>query len=176
METYKIDNYLFKQIIDSKSINKRIVEIAEQINNDYQNKEPLFLITLTGGIFFGVELLKYIKLKCKCNVISAKSYGNKMQTSGKVAIEMFDCSMKNEDIILIEDVVDSGLTITKLREEIQKMHPASLSVATLINKPVCNKYDLYLDYVGFEVGEEFIIGCGLDYKSYGRNLNGIYSL
>jgi hypoxanthine phosphoribosyltransferase len=176
MNTYQIDNYTFKQTIDSATINKKIIEIANQINVDYQNKSPLFLITLTGGMFFGIELLKYIKLKCKCNVISAKSYGKEMKSSGNVTIEMFDCEIKNEDIILIEDIVDTGLTMTKIIKEIQKQNPASLSIATLINKPICNEYKLTLDYVGFNLGKEFIIGYGLDYKGYGRNLDSIYSL
>ena len=176
MDTYQIDNYIFKKNIDVVEINKKIKKIAEQINIDYQDKTPLFLITLAGGIFFGVELLKHIKLKCKCEVISAKSYGKNMKSSGNVAIEMFNCEIENEDVILIEDIVDTGLTMTKVIKEIQNRNPASLSIATLINKPICNKYELTLNYVGFNLGSEFIVGCGLDYKGYGRNLDSIYSL
>ena len=176
MKTYKVDDYTFNQIIDGQTIKKRIIEIADQINNDYQNKEPLFLITLTGGMFFGVELLKHIKLNCKCNIISAKSYGRNMQSSGKVVIEMFDTEIENEDIILIEDIVDTGLTMIEVKKKILIRSPASLSVATLINKPNCHKYKLTLEYVGFDLGEEFIVGYGLDFKGYGRNLDGIYSL
>ena len=176
LKTFQIDNYVFKQIIENTTINNRILEIAEQINVDYQNKSPLFLIILTGGIFFGVELLKHIKLKCKCSVISAKSYGNEMKSSGNVLIEMLDNNIEKEDIILLEDIVDSGLTMKKIMNELYKQNPKSLSVATLINKPCCNEFELNLDYVGFNLGKEFIVGCGLDYKGYGRNLDSIYSL
>jgi len=176
MNTYTIDNYVFKQIIDSTTINNRIIEIAEQINIYYQNKEPLFLIVLTGGMFFGMELLKYIKLNCKYSAISAKSYGNEMQSSGNIEINMLNCNLMNKDIILIDDIIDSGLTITKIIEKISQQNVSSISIATLINKPNCNKSKVNLDYIGFNLGEEFIVGCGLDYKDYGRNLYGIYSL
>jgi len=176
MTIYTIDNYVFQQIIDSSTINNRIIEIAKQINKDYQNKEPLFLIVLTGGMFFGMELLKHIKLNCKYSAISAKSYGDAMISSGNVAIDMFNCNLINEDIILVDDIIDSGLTMTKIAERIKQQNVSSISIATLINKPDCNKSKVKLDYVGFNLGDEFLIGCGLDYKGYGRNLTGIYSL
>ncbi len=176
MNTYKIDEYEFTEIINAATITNRIIEIADQINEDYKTKKPLFVITLTGGMFFGVELLKHIKLDCQCQVISTKSYGNSMQSSGNVNINMFDIKAHNEDIIIVEDIVDTGLTMTKLVEKIEALHPASMKIATLINKPDCNAYKVNLDYVGFNLGDGFLLGYGLDYKGYGRNLNGIYSL
>jgi hypoxanthine phosphoribosyltransferase len=176
MKTYKIDNYIFKQIIDITTVNNRIAEISEQINTDYQNKEPVFLITLTGAMFFATELIKHIRLDCKCNIISAKSYRDNLESDGKVTINMFDCDLIGKDIILLEDIVDTGLTVVEIKKEIQKQNPTSLSIATLINKPICHNNELLLNYVGFILGEEFVVGYGLDYKGYGRNLDGIYSL
>lgn len=176
MNTYKIDEYEFTEIVNATSINNRIIELAEEINKDYMSKKPLFIITLTGGMFFGVELLKHIKLDCKCCVISAKSYGKSMVSSGNVDINIYNTNVENEDVIIIEDIVDTGLTIAKLIENIENNNPNSIRIATLINKPDCNNYKVNLDYVGFNLGDNFLVGYGLDYKEYGRNLNGIYSL
>ncbi|MCL2039227.1 MAG: hypoxanthine phosphoribosyltransferase [Bacteroidetes bacterium] len=176
MKTYKIDEYEFNEIIDAATINSRVLEMADQINKDYAGKKPLFLITLTGGMFFGVELLKHINLDCKCFVISAKSYGKNMVSSGNVDINIYDINVKDEDIIIVEDIVDTGLTVTKLIKNISAQNPASIRIATFINKPDCNNYKVNLDYVGFNLDDSFLVGYGLDYKEYGRNLNGIYSL
>ena len=176
MEEYVINKLIFKKTISENEIDKAVSKIAKKINKDYQNSQPCFLITMKGAIFFGVELLKQIKLPCTIDVISAKSYGEKMKSNGEVSIYHSNLDLKGKDVILIEDIVDTGYTLEKLLKTINSFSPKSVKVASLIAKPEKFCVDVHIDYLGFSVKPEFIIGYGLDFNELGRNLRGIYTL
>ncbi|MPM71294.1 Hypoxanthine phosphoribosyltransferase [bioreactor metagenome] len=136
----------------------------------------MFLIALNGAMFWAVELLKEINLQCKLETIHAKSYGNAMQSDGNVSVMYNNMDLENKDIIIIEDIVDTGYTMQKLLETINIQKPKSVAIAALITKPEKIVINIKIDYLGFAIPPEFIIGCGMDYKEFGRNLRGIYRL
>jgi hypoxanthine phosphoribosyltransferase len=177
LKEFVINDKVFKETISWQVIQQRISEIAKQINIDYQGKQPTFLIAMKGAMFFGVELLKEIQLPCIVEVISAKSYGTNMQSvPDNVAVQHHNIKLENKDVIIVEDIVDTGYTIKKLLEVINNQNPKSIAVAALIAKPEKFCIDVKIDYLGFTVSPEFIIGCGMDYDEFGRNLKGIYTL
>lgn len=174
---YEINNKKFKIFIPAEKITQRIKELGFQISKDYSGKKPLFLIILKGSIFFASDLLRLIELDCRIETISVKSYGNEMKSSGNVEVGMAsNIDFTGQDIIIIEDIVDTGTTLNYLINKISEYRPASLEVAALLVKPEQNKYDIKVKYMGFEVPPAFIIGYGLDYAEKGRQLPDIYAL
>lgn len=176
MQKIKIKNKEFKIYIESKLIQERVYEIAKQIEKDFEDKNPVFLIVLTGSIFFATDLLKDININCNIQMISAKSYGNNMHSSGKVKIENLNLNIKNRHVIIIEDIVDTGITINSILKELKKENPKSVKVASLLNKQENRIITSDVDYIGFEIPDKFIVGYGLDYAEYGRNLKDLYLL
>jgi len=175
-EEYVINNLVFVPFISKNEIDDAIIKIASRINKDYKNKTPLFLITLKGAIFFAADLLRFIKIDCEIETISAKSYGEKMETSGKVKVMLENIDLTGKDIIILEDIVDTGLTLEKLKQVINLRSPRSISVASLLAKPEKFCVDVKIDYLGFSIPPRFVIGNGLDFDERGRNLSGIYVL
>lgn len=174
-EFYEIYGRKFKLLIGQNEIAKRVKEIAAIINNDYKEKKPTFLIILKGAIFFGSDLLRHISLECEIEVVRARSYGKTMKSSGNVNLDM-KVEIENKDVIIIEDIVDTGLTLSKLLAKLNEMHPASIEVAAFLSKPAQRKLEVNVKYVGFEIPPSFVIGYGLDYAEKGRHLPCIYSL
>ena len=172
-----INNKIFRKTISWQAVKQRVAEIAKQINIDYQGRRPTFVIAMKGAMFFAVELLKEIEVDCIVEIISAKSYGANMQsTPDNLTVQCYDIEIKNKDIIIVEDIVDSGYTMKKILEIINNESPNSIAIATLIAKPEKFCVDIKIDYLGFSVSPEFIVGCGMDYDEFGRNLKGIYTL
>jgi hypoxanthine phosphoribosyltransferase len=177
MEKYTINKLTFKKTISEEKINEKIAEIAKKINEDYKNSQPCFLITMKGAIFFAVEILKQIEIPCTIDIISAKSYGEKMKSNpGEVSIQHNNLDLKGKDVILVEDIVDTGYTLEKLLKTLNFFSPKSVKVATLLAKPDKFCVDVHIDYLGFSMSPEFIIGFGLDFNEFGRNLKSIYTL
>jgi hypoxanthine phosphoribosyltransferase len=172
----KIKDKNFEIYIESKKIQERVLELAKQIEKDFEKKNPVFIIVLTGSIFFGVDLLKNINFDCNIQMISAKSYGNNMHSSGKVKIENLNLNIKNRHILIIEDIVDTGITINSIINLLKKEEPKSIKVASLLNKPDNRIITAEVDYSGFDIPDKFIVGYGLDYAEYGRNLKDLYIL
>lgn len=172
----KILDKEFILFIEEEKIQNRVTQLAEQINNDYKDKVPTFLIVLKGALLFAADLLKRIKVRCKVELISAKSYGNEMESSGTVKLKHLESNFKNKDIIIIEDVIDTGLTMKTLLDDINKYEPNSIEVAAILTKPNAIKTDVNIKYVGFEIDNLFVVGYGLDYAEFGRELPDIYVL
>jgi len=170
----KIADFIFEKYISKEEIDKRVKEIATNISNDYKDKEPVILLTLKGAIIFGADLMREITIPLKIETIIAKSYGNNIQTSGAVNILQNQVDFKNKDIIIIEDIVDTGLTMKKLLEHLKKEEARSIEICTLLYKPdnIVEKVDV--KYCGFSIKPLFVVGYGLDYAEYGRNLKDIY--
>lgn len=164
-----INKIKFVKYIDNKKINKRILNLASKINKDYKNKEVLFLCVLDGSFMFASKLYSNINVKSSIDFVRIKSY--KGTKSSKIKNIIGLPNIKNKHVIIIEDIVDSGKTMSYLINKILNKCK-SLKIATLLSKP--NMHDLYLDYVGFEINDQFVIGYGLDYNGLGRNLKDIY--
>lgn len=173
---YIINDKKFKIFISKEEISQIVNNLAAKITNDYQNKEIIFVLTLKGSLFFAADLIRQIPLDCSIEVISAKSYGSEMETSGNVKIVNLLPEIENKHVLIIEDIVDSGLTIQTLFDKISISKPASLSAVTLLSKPSMRKVEVDVQYVGKDIPPEFVIGYGLDFDEKGRQLPDIYVL
>lgn len=172
----EINGKIFSKFLTSEKIYQIVLELANSINSDLDGKSPVFILVLNGSIFFGTDLLKKITLDCTIQTISAKSYGNDMKSSGKVLLEGLNLNITAKDVIIVEDIIDSGYTIKKIYEFLSTLNPASIKVVSLFSKPSRREVDIKIDYLGMEIPDKFVIGYGLDFAEKGRNLPDIYSL
>lgn len=165
----------FELLLEEDTIAKRIRLMAIQLNVDYENRNPIFIGVLNGSFLFLADLMKEITLPCETEFIKVASYhGTNSTGSVKDALGM-PANLKNRDIIIVEDIIDSGLTMKYILSKIYEQEPASVAVCTLLFKPNALKEEINeLNYIGFEIPNEFVVGYGLDYDGLGRNLNHIY--
>lgn len=171
-----IHDKTFTPFISREAIEKRIAELATQIYSDYEGKKPLFIVVLNGAFLFASELLKNIPLSCEITFVRLSSY-MATESTGKVRqIIGLEEKLTNRDVIIIEDIVDTGLTMEQLLTQIHALDPRSVEIATLLHKPEAIKKPVDLRYVGFEIANRFVVGYGLDYDGVGRNLNALYVL
>ncbi|MBK9247585.1 MAG: hypoxanthine phosphoribosyltransferase [Ignavibacteria bacterium] len=166
----------FEEFISEHSISQTVEKMGREITNDYHGGELVCLVVLKGSFVFAADLLRAIQLPCRVEFLSAKSYGTSMTTSGEVVMDLPDLNCRGKHILLIEDIVDTGLTISTLISSLAKHGATSLRVAALISKPEMRKIDVQVDYVGIEIPPVFIVGYGLDYAELGRNLPAIWAL
>ncbi len=176
IDVIKIDELEFVKLIESTEIAKRIEVLASQITSAEKDNNPLFLVVLNGAFIFAADLLRKIKFDCDIKFIDAKSYDG-LTSTGEVNLNVTELSYaKGRNVIIIEDIVDSGNTINVLNNICAEHDAASVKVATFLSKPGEFKYDIIVDYVGFEIAKLFVIGYGLDYDGQGRNLPSIYQI
>ncbi len=166
----------FIKFISYSEIKKRTKVITDEIKRDYKGKEPVIVVILKGAIFFAAELMKNLDFPLRVETLKAKSYGNQMKSSGKVELFITCEDLEGKDIILVEDIIDTGLTISTVVKELLNYRPNSIKIATLLLKTKKFKADLKIDYCGFEIPDKFVIGFGLDFAEFGRNLKHIYIL
>lgn len=175
MNKIQIEDREFEILIENDNINKRTRLIGIQINLDYENRSPVFIGVLNGSFMFMGDLLKEISISCEVAFIKVSSYSG-TGTSGKIK-EIFGLpeNLHNRDVLVVEDIVDTGLTLSHILRELDKQKPASVKICSLLLKPAALKEPLEeLEYVGFELANDFVVGYGLDYNGLGRNLNDIY--
>ena len=167
-----------KDILFSEEIIKRrVTELGAEINRDYAGKTPLMIGILKGCFIFFADLARCINLKCEIRFLIASSYGFSSVTSGTVSIgSELDFEIAGHDVILIEDILDSGVTLSTLRKHVLEHNPLSLKICTLLDKPARRQVSINADYVGFMCPDEFIVGYGLDFAERYRNLPFIASL
>jgi len=167
-----------KDILFSKEdIDKRILELGAQLTTDYKGKTPLLIGVLKGCFIFLADLCRQIDFECEIRFLTASSYGFSSVSSGKVNIDGdIDFTVEGRDVIIIEDILDSGITLTALRAFVAKHKPASLKVCTLLDKPDRRQLPITADYTGFICPNEFVVGYGLDYAERYRNLPFVASL
>ena len=170
----KIKDLEFTKFLSPEKIQGQVDALAEQINTDYKNKIPVFLPILNGSFIFAAELIKKINLKCRVSFVKISSYQGIQSTGQLKTLIGHDESLFNQDIIVVEDIVDSGLTLTKIMEELRSLGTKSVEAVSLIRKKPARTRGVDVKYVGFEIEEEFVLGYGLDYDGLGRNLNEIY--
>lgn len=160
-----------KTLIDEETVTKKIKELGARISKDYAGKELELICVLKGGVYFLVELSKYITIPVVVDFMVASSYGDKTYSSGKVRISKdLAEDIKGKDVLIVEDIIDSGNTLNYLTRELVTREPASLKVATLLDKPQRREFDIKVDYEGFKIPDLFVVGCGLDYAQKYRNL------
>lgn len=165
------DECIDKVLISRDRIEKRTQELADRITEDYRGKKLIMICVLTGAMVFFADLIRKIDIPLEVDTIVASSYGAGMTTSGSVRISKdikYDISGKN--VILVEDIIDTGVTLKTLTKMLATRMPESLKVCSLLDKPSRRKVDFKGDYVGFEIPDEFVIGYGLDYAEQYRNL------
>lgn len=165
-----IENDVLKVLVSKEQIDARCAELAKQIEQDYDGKNPLFLVLLNGALPFMAKLCDYIKIPMEYDCIRVHSYVGKTST-GNIIVENYHFDkLKNRHVVLVEDIIDSGLTLHTLTDLLDSKGTASIEICALLNKPVLNQIELNPKYVGFNVPNEFVIGFGLDYDQQYRNL------
>ncbi|MCL2546792.1 MAG: hypoxanthine phosphoribosyltransferase [Oscillospiraceae bacterium] len=161
-----------KTLLSAEKIAAKVRELGAEITQDYQGKSPLLVGVLKGCVTFMADLARAIDLPCEFEFMKVSSYGAGTKTSGTVKILMdLGCDIEGRDIIIIEDILDSGLTLDYLIKQLQIRKPASIKICTLLEKPSRRQTDVVVDYLGFQVEDLFVVGYGLDYAGLYRNLS-----
>ena len=165
------DTYLSEQVIQEK-----ISEIAATINKDYQDKRRLFIAILNGSFMFAADLFKHLKIDAEICFIKLASYSG-MKSSGKVTTAIgLDQDLYDREVIIVEDIVDTGKTLHEFLPKLHHQGPRSLKIASLLHKPEATRFPVTIDYLGFSIPNKFVVGYGLDYDGLGRNLKEIFQL
>ncbi|MDY6065289.1 MAG: hypoxanthine phosphoribosyltransferase [Finegoldia sp.] len=164
-----------KVLISSDEINEKIKELAEKISDDYKDSKDLVVVgVLNGSVIFMSQLVLNMELDLTIDFIKASSYGDGTVSSGKVnIIKDMDIDARDRDILIVEDIVDTGNTLKYLQEDIKNRGAKSVRIVSLLNKPARRTVDVNIDYVGFDIPDEFVIGYGMDYSQKYRNLDSI---
>jgi hypoxanthine phosphoribosyltransferase len=176
MNKIKIHDKYFEPFIVFDEIDKAISNLAMTINKDLSGKTPIFLVILNGSFMFAGDLLKKIKLPCEVSFVKLSSYVGTKSTEKVRQLIGFDEDIKGRSIIIVEDIIDSGITMETVLGQLDSMGAADVRIATLLFKPKAFKKSYKVDYVGIEIPNDFIVGYGLDYDNQGRNLKDIYKI
>jgi hypoxanthine phosphoribosyltransferase len=166
----------FKPYIHADVINERIKILAEEISADYNGKLPLFIAILNGSFMFASDLFKYISIEAEISFIKLASYKGTKSTGNVITSIGLDEPLKGRHVIIIEDIVDTGKTLSQFLPQLFDQQPASLKIASLLHKPDALVHPINIDYLGFSVPNKFLLGFGLDYDGLGRNSADIYEL
>ncbi len=160
-----------KVLIPEEKISQRIMELAKQISEDYEGRNVHLICILKGSIVFSCDLAKRITVPVTFDFMSVSSYGNETVSSGRVRIlKDLDESIQGRDVLIIEDIIDSGRTLSYLKDLLSSRAPKSLEICTLLDKPDRRETEVEVKYVGFEIPDKFVVGYGLDYNQFYRNL------
>ena len=158
-------------LLTEAELKERVAELGRQISEDFAGKEPIFVGVLKGCFIFMADLLRSVELHCTMDFMSVSSYGDGTTTTGAVKINKdLSRDIAGRDVIIVEDILDSGVTLSYLKNYLSVRQPASISIVTLLDKPSRRRADIKADYVGFEVEDAFVVGYGLDYAEKYRNL------
>ena len=170
----KIKDLEFKKTISSNKILERVSELAQQINTDYKDRSPIFLPVLNGSFMFASDLLKEINIPCRVSFVKISSYSGTSSTGQLKSLIGHEESLFNQDIIIVEDIVDSGLTLQKIMDDLKGLGAKSVEAISLLRKKEAREKNVDVKYVGFDLDKEFVLGYGLDYDGLGRNHKDIY--
>lgn len=166
----------YRMLISEESIQNRLKEIGAQIAAEFKGKHPILVGVLNGGVIVLADLIRYIDIDLEVDFIRISSYGDEKESSGHIKIlKPLSADIKGRAVIIVEDIVDSGLSIQFLRNMLEAYGPSELKFATLLNKPSKNRVDLSIDYIGFDIDDKYVVGYGLDDKQFKRNLRSIYA-
>lgn len=176
MEIIKVLDKEFKLYIKQEEIEAVIKDIANQINAEYKDKNPLLLVMLNGAFMFASQLFKELTIDCETSFVKYASYDGTQSTCEVKELIGLNSSLEGRDVIIIEDIIDSGFTMKCLIQKLEAMKVSSVKIATMLFKPNAFKFDYKIDYIGMNIGNEFIVGYGLDYNQHGRNYGSIYKV
>ena len=167
----------FRLYIDSDTIQQRVEELGEQITADYKERKPILIGVLNGAFMFMADLMRSVDIACEVDFMKLSSYGDRRVSSGEVEeLKKIDAELSGRHVIVVEDIVDTGLSMEYMLKGMQEKNPASIEIATLLHKEEATDVELDLKYVGFAIDNLFVIGYGMDYGQIGRNLREIYIL
>ncbi|MBE0572824.1 MAG: hypoxanthine phosphoribosyltransferase [Ignavibacteriaceae bacterium] len=172
-----IGNDEFVPLFTEEQIQNRIKALAAQISLEYKSSVPVFIGVLNGSFLFMSDLIRYLDINCEIDFFKLSSYGDAKISTGNVKLlKELNCEVNDRDIIIVEDIVDTGLSLKYIEELFSEKSPNSMKVVSLLVKPGSLKYDVKIDYIGFRIPDKFVIGYGLDFAQKYRNLRGIYVL
>lgn len=164
----------FVKFISKEDIDKKVKSLARKINKDYKDRRPLFIAILNGSFMFAADLLKEVKIECEISFVKVASY-EEMESSGNVKqLIGLNENIFKKDVVILEDIIDTGRTIAKIHEEFNSLGANSVEVITLLQKPKSKTTGQEFKYVGFDIEDKFVVGYGLDYDGLGRNTKDIY--
>src|SRR5574338_1342424 len=176
MATLKVHHKEFIPYISASEIEKEVSRVASEINRDYEGKRPLFIAILNGAFIFAADLFKQVSVEAEICFIKLASYKG-VKSTGKVITAIgLDVELYGRDLVIVEDIVDTGKTLSQFLPQLEHHHPASLRVASLLHKPAATVHSIEIDYLGFTIPDKFVVGYGLDYDGLGRNIKEIYQL
>lgn len=170
----KIKDLEFKQFINKSKIQEKVRSLAVDLNIDYEGKTPVFLPILNGSFMFASDLIKLIDVPCKISFVKISSYVGTASSGQLKTLIGLEESLFNQHIIIVEDIIDSGLTLKKMLDELRSLGAKSVEVVALLRKQPAREKNIPVKYVGFEIENDFVVGYGLDYDGLGRNLKDIY--
>lgn len=160
-----------KVLISEEALQKRIQELGMELARDYEGKTPIFVGVLKGVILFFGDMIRATPIRSQIDLMAVSSYGAGTESSGKIVLKKdVSLNLEGRHVIVLEDIIDTGLTLKFTVEHLRAMNPASLKICTLLDKPARRTVDISADYVGFTIPNEFVVGYGLDYNDYYRNL------
>lgn len=176
-KTIIVNNEEFAPYIDQKKISKRIKQLGKKISRDFKGKVPIFIGVLNGSFVFFSDLIREITIECEVDFLKLSSYGDAKVSTGNVhMLKDLNCQVMDRDIIIVEDIIDSGLSIDFIKRLILAQNPKSFSVVSLLYKTKAVKIDLPVEYIGFRIPNDFVVGYGLDYAQKGRNIPAVYKI
>ncbi len=176
MKSIRVKDKSFSISIEAKEIDKSVENIAKKINKDFADKNPLFLIILNGAFVFGADLLKKINIDCEVSFVKLASYSGTKTTAKVSQLIGLNEDIKNRIIIIVEDIIDTGITMDFLLKDLAIKEVAEVKIAVLLFKPKAFVKDFKIDYIGMKIPNDFIVGYGLDYDGLGRNYTDIYKI
>ncbi len=176
-ETVTVADKSFKMMIGADAIQKRVAVLGGEVNQDFKDKKPVLIGILNGCFLFMADLVKHVEIPCEIAFMKISSYHGGME-SKQIITEDYDLKMDvaGRHLIIVEDIVDTGNTMRFITDKLKARNPASVSIATLLYKPDAMEHQLDLKYIAFEIENKFVVGYGLDYKGFGRNLNEVYQV
>lgn len=176
MSVIKVHDKEFVPYLTSLEIDGQVKRVADEINRDYSGKRPLFIAILNGAFIFAADLFKKIHVESEICFIKLASYKG-VRSTGKVITAIgLDAEIYGRDVIIVEDIVDTGKTLSQFLPQLTHQHPSSLKIAALLHKPEAMVHPIHIDYLGFTIPNKFVVGYGLDYDGLGRNIKEIYQL
>lgn len=176
MGLIKVHDKTFETYLSEDTIQKRVQELAAAINKDYAGKRPMFIAILNGSFMFAADLFKHLSIEAELCFIKLASYKG-LKSSGNVVTSIgLEDDIFDKEIVIVEDIVDTGKTLHNFLPKLEHQQPKSLRIATLLHKSEATEFPLKLDYIGFDIPNKFVVGYGLDYDGLGRNLKEIYQL
>lgn len=176
-KTVIVNNEEFAPYLEKKKIQARIKQLGKKISKDYKDRNPIFIGVLNGSFIFFSDLIREITIDCEVDFLKLSSYGDAKVSSGNVhMLKDLNCQVMDRDIVIVEDIIDSGLSIDFIKRMILAQNPKSFAVVSLLYKTKAVKIDFPIEYIGFKIPNDFVVGYGLDYAQKGRNIPAVYKI